>query len=92
MPTNDKTDRASGSTPGRPAENGSRQQTHPDRTSQSGSPTFDKEATERSRQKPSSRSTSRSRVAAAGVSSTLSRRVSKWPSRYRRPSLRIRRL
>ncbi len=26
MPTNDKTDRASGSTPGCPAENGSRQQ------------------------------------------------------------------
>jgi hypothetical protein len=35
------------STPGRPKESGSRQQTHPDQNSHSGSPPFDKEASER---------------------------------------------
>jgi hypothetical protein len=32
-------------TPGRPKESGSRQQTHPNQNSSSGSPSFDKEAT-----------------------------------------------
>ncbi len=34
-------------TPGRPTESGSRQQTHPGQTSQSGSAKFDREATQR---------------------------------------------
>jgi hypothetical protein len=34
-------------TPGRPKDSGSRQQTHPDQNSQSGSPHFDRELTRR---------------------------------------------
>ncbi len=40
------------STPGRPKETGSRQQTHPDQTSQSGSVATDKEVTARTKAKP----------------------------------------
>jgi hypothetical protein len=36
-------------TPGRPKDSGSRQQTHPDQNSQSGSPHFDRELTRRNR-------------------------------------------
>jgi hypothetical protein len=39
-------------TPGRPKDSGSRQQTHPGQTLNSGSPSFDKETTERSDPNP----------------------------------------
>jgi len=50
--------KASADTPGRPKESGSRQQTHPDQTSHSGSPKLDRVLTRRgqppSRLKPAS--------------------------------------
>lgn len=39
-------------TPGRPEDSGSRQQTHKNQATQSGDPKFDKEATEKSGKRP----------------------------------------
>jgi len=43
---------AHNATPGRPTQSGSRQQTHPDQTSQSGSPNTDHELTHQSGSRP----------------------------------------
>ncbi len=48
------TDEPAPTTPGRPNDSGSRQQRVPDQTIQSGSPSLDKEATQRSGKVPAS--------------------------------------
>jgi hypothetical protein len=47
-PRQPRKEQPSATTPGRPKDSGSRQQTHPDQGSHSGSPSFDKETTRRS--------------------------------------------